>query len=1512
MRRLLTVVLPDGTEHDIALTAPESTPLARIAVRFTREWGAPPQSVSRQETGGRLRLGRAPSLHTASGPLPGRMLLADSPLRDGVRVGFGGPLRGEPAEEDGVFELLTVAGQDLGSLTRFPYRVPAPGQAPVDLLIAAKSGTRVRVPADGPVLVSASGRSPVMLGGRPVTGWRPWNEGEPLLVGGRVLEFHRTPAPTVTFAPFEGAAAGPGGSRLVRRTPRQQVITGIPAPGRARAADTPPRNTSQLIAELLLPLRSVRKVIAIGSAVREITGDRHTSPGPAALLSIAGLGGGRLWERRPAEPDFLALRCGLSVMAVPQGAVDPVRRSALSYPAEQLLLLSARLSMPQLGVLGVTGPDEGPRLLASWFAAQAAVLHSPEDLSVQVLTDPEGAARWSWLRWLPRPVSRPEERDTPRVFADPSEQTYQVGRLLKLVAERRRSGRHSAGGSAGVLLVLDGARRRLTLPGISTLLREGPAAGVYVVCLESEPKQLPAGCAAVVDLEKRTIQAATEGAAPTAFLPDLPAPPWFEQLGRLLAPLRDAAAEEQARDFEAVPLLELLGLADPEPELIATRWEVVPRATKVAVGLAGGQPFELDLVRDGPHALVAGTSGSGKSEFLRAWIGSLAVANRPDEMLFVLVDYKGGSAFGGLAALPHVTSVITDLDSQQARRILGRLAAALRDRESLLSEYGARDIADYQALRDRRGHLPPLPRLVFVVDEFAALASELPDLIEGLVATAVRGRSLGIHLVLATQRSAGVLSPDIRAATNLRVALRVINAGDSRDVIDAPDALGISPASPGRAFVRTGADDLAQMQTARLGGPGTARSHGVEIAELMPDGSIPSPTPSFADPDGPTDLDRLVEAVASAARHLGVAAPPGPLPPPLPTVVPLSEIPAPAGGRDLAPVAYGWEQALDELAPQPALFDLAGTGSLFVEGIRGSGCSQFLRTFAAAVARQHSTADVHLFGIDCGGGALLALTALPHCGAVAGQNQPDRIGRLLGHLNATVYTRRQTLAAGGFADLAAQRQAVPTAQRLPYLVLLVDHWELMPASSSTSDFMLDLTTLIRDGADVGVRVVVTTSLGRFSPVRRDLAVRDRLLLGLSAETSQRYELLSRHGVIDPELLPRSLTPGRAFRPGSGVEIQVALLDGGPSRRGQTDALDRLAEQVRDRDSGVPETRRPFRIEDTPKAADQFRVGAGTGRPVGREDVLAWLRDRYTSSTSAALLGPRRAGKSWVLNELHRRLVADGFQAVHRLVVPQPSSAIDSPDALAVLLDRSVRGAAGPAEALLDKAASGIGAGRLMFLLDEVGRLAGYAPAAVSWLRDLGQAGAWLVYTGTEKDWQSVVRQALTVPGSSFGNDVNARSLGPLKVGDALDFLTGTAANLGVNLPRETTAARIVESVGTWPFYLQAVGDAVVRAVQDNDLAPLTSASALRDLITYRLLDEWSQHFRARWAEIGRAGMAALLSAPGELPAAPSPAQRQELREVGLLGPGEVWLHDPPLLEWIARNENSLRDGGMSG
>jgi S-DNA-T family DNA segregation ATPase FtsK/SpoIIIE len=313
------------------------------------------------------------------------------------------------------------------------------------------------------------------------------------------------------------------------------------------------------------------------------------------------------------------------------------------------------------------------------------------------------------------------------------------------------------------VLVLDGADALRGLPDLAEVLEHGPAVGICVLAVDGDRSGLPSEAGAVLDL--------TNPARPSLDLPgctaselvvDRVGPWWAERLSRALAPLRDATP---AAGDDALPtsltLTEVLAhrfdeqpatTADPSPRPEAAQvvrgWGRAPHCTTVPVGRAAEGVFSIDLAIDGPHVLVAGTTGSGKSELLRTLVAALAVTNRPEHLSMVLVDYKGGAAFRDCEPLPHVAAVVTDLDEHLAGRALTSLKAELTRREHLLARAGVADFLSYQ--RSSSATDPPLSRLVIVIDEFRALAEELPQFVDGVVRIAALGRSLGVHVVLAT------------------------------------------------------------------------------------------------------------------------------------------------------------------------------------------------------------------------------------------------------------------------------------------------------------------------------------------------------------------------------------------------------------------------------------------------------------------------------------------------------------------------------------------------------------------------------------------------------------------------------------------------------------------------------------------------------------------------------------------------------------------------------------------
>ncbi|MDF5751271.1 FtsK/SpoIIIE domain-containing protein [Spongiactinospora sp. TRM90649] len=1071
----------------------------------------------------------------------------------------------------------------------------------------------------------------------------------------------------------------------------------------------------QAVKEYKERTRAFERELEVARAADEVA-RRALAPDPAEVLLTATGPRRRLWERRVHDADALRLRVGLADLPADLELV-PERGAPGDFVAPDpptSHTVPVALAMRRLGVAGITGPRAQAAALARWMVGQAAALHSPRDLAVVVLSaHGDGGDHWSWARWLPHCAPHGGEDCVALIGADPEAAARRVAELAALIEERLgeeaspgfgkmpagwddlgwNGGRKSSEWGAteepafssyderpyDVLVVLDGAQLLRSLPGMPQVLRQGPRAGVYTLALDEDQRLLPEECATVAacDREGRVRLHGGGLDAIGDILADQVPASWCDRLARALAPIRDVSREDAGSALpDSVRLLDLLNMPAPSAPKVAERWRGA--TTRALLGVGPDGPFTVDLRRDGPHALVAGTTGAGKSELLQTMICSLAVANRPDEMTFVLIDYKGGAAFKECVRLPHTVGMVTDLDGHLTARALASLAAEIRRRERLLLEAGAKDIEDYQ---EARGSHPPLPRLVLIIDEFAAMVTELPDFVTGLVDIARRGRSLGIHLILATQRPAGVVTADIQANTSLRIALRVTEGVESSDVIDRPDAAHISKSTPGRCYVKSGAGAAAAVQAARIGGRrGAGGANGrVRVAELgwrALGHALPTSAPEQAEGAAGSDLATLTQALIDAARMLNVPEQPTPWLDPLPDRVTVAELRRPdkPEGREVPPLVFGvtdepWAQGRRDLA-----LDLVDGGHLLLAGAPRSGRSTALRTIAGAVAAGASPADVHLHAIDCGSGALLPLVALPHCGAVVTRDQLDRVERLLTRLRAEVGRRQQLLASAGYASLAEMRAAETLdGERPPWLLLMLDRWEGFVAAFEGYDYgrLIDTTLqILREGPAVGVRAVVTADrsglLGQVSTV-----FDERLILRLSDPTD--------YGLAGLPLrdLPSAMPAGRvlAMSDHGLVESQIALLDAEPSGPAQVAALQALA-----RDAAPPREgwERPMRVDPLPmrittgqamELAPAFKPPSALWAMLGvGGDALAPLGiDLVGHGPGAVIAGPSRSGRSAALLTAARSLLAAGTPVV--VVTPRRSPLRDlagEPGVLAVL------------------------------------------------------------------------------------------------------------------------------------------------------------------------------------------------------------------------------------------------------
>ncbi|MGQ4469770.1 FtsK/SpoIIIE domain-containing protein [Streptomyces violaceoruber] len=1062
---------------------------------------------------------------------------------------------------------------------------------------------------------------------------------------------------------------------------------------------------------------------AQAALVAERDDRRQAIPDPAVVLSVATGPRTRLWERRRTDRDHLLLRVGTGQLPSDVVLDDPEQDDHRRQVTWKIEDAPVALSLRTLGVVGIAGPGDSARSLGRWAVAQTAALHSPMDVQFYVLSENSAQSEWDWVRWLPH--SRPSGGQDVNVLIGTDAETVgaRIGELTQILDARKKAAEQKGGGAQGssftdpdIVVVWDGSRRLRSLPGVVRLLREGPAVSMFAVCIDAEERFLPGECQAFVvaepraeesgrqqrDAEARPAQQVAGGfpsfqawhtnapAEPeqraraeklrlrveeagveriTGVRPDFVTPAWCLRLARSLSALRDISGETED---SALPgssrLLDVLQLEPPTADAIGARWRMGGQSTMAVIGESYDGPFGIDMRKDGPHGLIAGTTGSGKSELLQTIVAALAVANTPENMTFVLVDYKGGSAFKDCVKLPHTVGMVTDLDAHLVERALESLGAELKRREHILAAADAKDIEDYQDLVRRDPSHAPVPRLLIVIDEFASMVRDLPDFVTGLVNIAQRGRSLGIHLLLATQRPSGVVSPEIRANTNLRIALRVTDGGESSDVIDSPEAGHISKNTPGRAYVRLGHSSLVPFQSGRVGGRRPGAADPAALApwvgplgwEELGRAALTKPKTESREDDEITDLKVLVDAVRDANRSMGIPAQHSPWLPALDEKLLLDEIevPALAGAAPgkLPPAPYGIEDLPSDQARRPVVVDFASFGHLMIGGAPRSGRSQVLRTIAGSLARTHSTADVHLYGIDCGNGALNALTRLPHCGAVVGRNQTERVVRLVNRLKGELSRRQDLLADSGFADIGEQRASVEESERLPHIVVLLDRWEgWVPTLGEVDHGSLtdELQTMMREGASVGIHLILTGDrtllVGRIATLTEDK-------YGLRLADRSDFASLG----IPSRKVPEEIPPGRAFRNEAGTETQFALLSEDTTGQGQAAAITAIGEAAAARDAGVPRARRPFRVDSLPSRisfpeawemrdpeASRSRLWALIG--IGGDEIVGFGPDLADGVPSFVIAGPAKSGRSTVLMNVAQSLLAQGT----RLVVAAP-------------------------------------------------------------------------------------------------------------------------------------------------------------------------------------------------------------------------------------------------------------------
>ncbi|GAA5197011.1 type VII secretion protein EccC [Rugosimonospora acidiphila] len=843
----------------------------------------------------------------------------------------------------------------------------------------------------------------------------------------------------------------------------------------------------------------------------------------------------RLWERRPGDGDFAVARVGIGPQTLATPLVAPV-----TAPLEELepmtaaalrRFLDAYAVVPDLPVaVAVSGfarlyvhaaADDEPWDARPWQAADApaparrtedrvrdlvramlaqlAVFNAPADLLIAVCAGHDRRPEWEYLKWLPHALhpTRTDRLGPVRLVAGSGPELERL--LDDVIANRPRFGPGNPNGGPQVVIVVDGG----DLSGCEHLTIDGGVAGVALIEVDGAPPRLldrgTIGLTVGADgaLFSDTID--ERGRVGVADRMDLPT---AQALARQLAPLRLAAAARAGDGTGPTDtgLAELLGIGDPDDFAAAVGWAPRPGRDRLRVPIGvdgGGHPVELDLKESaqdgmGPHGLLIGATGSGKSELLRTIVLGLAATHDSEALNFVLIDFKGGATFATLDRLPHTAAVITNLRDQLplVDRMTDALNGELQRRQELLKRSGNfASLRDYERARPGTG-LAALPVLLVICDEFSELLFAKPDFIETFVQIGRLGRSLGVHLLLASQRLEEGRLRGLETHLSYRIGLRTFSAMESRSVLGVPDAYEL-PRSPGHGFLRYATEPLQRFRAAYVSGPYLRPGPAPDATGILDYTSrlVPAPARPAPDVEAESDpghgapaslLDLLVDRLAGAgatAHQVWL--------PPLDRPAPIEELIGPLVTEAPVGLTTANPQLRDALMVPVALVDkpfeqrrdllwltLSGSGGhVAIVGGPRSGKSSLLSTVVCGLALTHTPQRAQIYCLDFGGGVLAGLRKLPHVGGVAGRLEPDAVRRTVGEV-AGLLTERER----GGAEPAAGRAEV---------FLVIDGWATI--RGEYDDLEAAITDLATRGLSYGIHVLAAGSRWMdFRPAIRDL------------------------------------------------------------------------------------------------------------------------------------------------------------------------------------------------------------------------------------------------------------------------------------------------------------------------------------------------------------------------------------------------------------------------------------------
>lgn len=828
----------------------------------------------------------------------------------------------------------------------------------------------------------------------------------------------------------------------------------------------------------------------------------------------------RIYEKTPLHFDFLYYRLGLGKIPTSYDLkYGQQERSGKKDALEEegYALYSRHKKIPDMpipanlshGPVGYIGPRNLVLEQLQLLVMQLATFHSYHDVQFITILPEEEKEQWSWMRWLPH--AKLQELNV-RGFVYNQRTRDQVLNSLNQILKLRRSQKEEASHKEStlfhphyVVLVTD---EKLILDHIiMEFFTEDPTElGCSLIFVEDVMSSLSENIQTVINIKDRnTGQLVMEEGVlkETDFrLDHFPTDYDKERIARTLAPLNHLQNLKSSIP-DSVTFMEMYGAETFEDLQVSSRWKknAPYKSLAVPIGLRGQDDLvQLNLHEKahGPHGLIAGTTGSGKSETIQSYILSLAVNFHPHDVAFLLIDYKGGGMANLFKNLPHLLGTITNLDGVQSMRALASINAEIHRRERLFGEFEVNHINQYQKKFKNGEATEPLPHLFIISDEFAELKVNQPDFIKKLVSIARVGRSLGVHLILATQKPSGVVDDQIWSNSRFKIALKVADRSDSNEMLHTPDAAEIT--QTGRAYLQVGNNEVYELfQSAWSGADYQPEKDdmGIEdhtiylINELGQYEILNEDLSGLEDADEikevPTELDAIVHNIHLLCEEQEIPPVPQPWLPPLKERIALEEL------EEVQPaIAWAQEKSLSILLgmadiPQAqkqeaVSINLAKDGHVLLYGSPGTGKTTFLQSAGMDLARKFSPKDLTMYLMDFGTNGLAPLSKLPQVADNMLLDQTEKISKFVRIMEKELNRRKKLLADYGVGTLELYRQA--SGQEEPAIVILLDSYEAFKEEAYEAELFKLLVRISREGLSIGVHLLMTA--GRQSNLRAQL------------------------------------------------------------------------------------------------------------------------------------------------------------------------------------------------------------------------------------------------------------------------------------------------------------------------------------------------------------------------------------------------------------------------------------------